>query len=165
MRRLLLIAALAAGPTNLDQRTRRREARTACGIANAPRQAVVIDMDGLPATVADEEDAVVQAPGMLVRNIGIRTFDAAREIGVHEEIENSIDAVRRDTALLLFRNLFGDVIGTRRLAEARERVKHRGPHIGPLLALLRKLPFCSLLERVPFVELVLVLGHDLDVKK
>ena len=49
-------------------------------LAHAARQAVVVDVHGLPARVADQEDAVVQAIGMLVGDIGVGAFDPAGEV-------------------------------------------------------------------------------------
>jgi len=47
-------------------------------------QTIVVDMQRLPAIIADEEDTVVQAAGMLVCNIGIRALDAAGEVRADE---------------------------------------------------------------------------------
>ena len=77
-----------------------REARLARHFADAARQAVVVDMLGLAAIVADQEDAVVQAVGMIVGDIGVFAFDAAGEVGADEQVEDSVDAVGGDACLL-----------------------------------------------------------------
>lgn len=157
---MLLIAAIAAGAAHLNHRPRRREARSPRRIANAARQAVVVDMDCLSAAIANQENAVVQAAGMLIGDISVGAFNAPREIGIHEQIEDPVDAICSDAAPLRLGHFFGDVIGACRLAETGQRVEYRSAHVGPLFALVRELLFGRFLERLSFVELVLMLGHD-----
>src|SRR5689334_4034482 len=87
------IPALAA---YLDDRSRSGEAGAGGSLADAGRKSVVVDVDGLAAIVADQEDAVVEALGVLVRDIGILALDPAREVRFNEQVEDSIDAVRSD---------------------------------------------------------------------
>ena len=61
----LVVLAVAAAAADLDHGPVRREAGSARGGANPARQFVVVDMLGLAAAVADQEDAVVQAVGMI----------------------------------------------------------------------------------------------------
>jgi len=102
------VAAVAAGAADLDHRAFGGETGAGGSLADAPRNLVVIDMHRLPATVADQEDAVVEAVGMLVGDIGVRTFDPPREIGSDEQIEDPIDAVGGDPSALRVRNSFGE---------------------------------------------------------
>src|SRR4029079_3105046 len=77
----------------------------------------------------------------------------------YERCEESVDAFPPDRSSLYFRNLFGNVVGARRLVEARQRVEHRGAHVGPLLALAGQAFARGLGERIALVELVIVPGH------
>src|SRR3954471_15836517 len=101
--------AIAAGATDFDHRARRREAGTLRGLAHPARQAVVVDVHGLPAGIADQEDAVVQAVGMLVGDVGVGALDPPREVGADEQVEDPIDAVGGDPASLRLRHRLGDV--------------------------------------------------------
>ena len=76
----LVILALAAFAAHFDHRARGGEAGVFRGLADALGQAVVVDVHRLPAAVADQEDAVVQAFGMLVGDIGVGALDAPREV-------------------------------------------------------------------------------------
>src|SRR6476619_299293 len=67
--------ALAAGPANLDYRPRRRKARILRRGTNTAGQIVVVDVQGLSAIVADQEDTVVQATRVLVGNISVGALD------------------------------------------------------------------------------------------
>ena len=102
---------------------------------------------------------------MLVRDIGVGALDAASEIGADEQVEDPVDAVRRDPAVLVLRNLFRDVVGARRPVEARQRGEHGRAHVGPLLALIGQPRARRCREQFPFVELVVVLGHDVCVTR
>ena len=114
----------------------------------------------LAAGVTDQEDAVVEAAGMLVGDIGVRAFDPAGEVSADEQVEYPIDAVGGDAAALRPRDLLGNVIGAGRLVEARQRVEHGRPHIGPLLAFSGQLVASRRLERIAFVKLMIVTAHD-----
>src|SRR5690242_19216494 len=105
------VAAVFALAADFDDRARRGEAGIFGRFADSARQIVVVDVHRLAAAVANEEDAVVEAAGMLVRDIGIRALDAAREVGGHEQVENPVDAVGGDAPALGARDGFGDVIG------------------------------------------------------
>ena len=97
---------------------------------------------------------------MLVGDIGVRAFDPPSEVRAHEQVEDPVDAVRGDPPAFRLRYGFGDVIGARRLVEARQCVEHRGPHSGPLLALASQPLARGFLERFSLVELVIVVRHD-----
>src|SRR3546814_18079161 len=75
--RLLAFGAFAA---HFDHRTLGGEAGRLGGGAHAVRQQVVVDMDRIAATVADQEDTVVEAARMAVRDEGVGAFDAADQI-------------------------------------------------------------------------------------
>src|SRR5688572_26254531 len=71
------IPALAA---DFDDRAAGGEAGALCRLADAAGDAVVVDMRRLPAIVADQEDAVVQAARVLVGDIGVGAFHAHRQV-------------------------------------------------------------------------------------
>src|SRR3546814_10509755 len=96
-----VLVAVAAAAADLDHRPDGGEARLPRRRADAASQAVVVDMGRLSAIVADEEDAVVEAVGMLVGDIGVGAFHPPRQVGADEQIEDAIDAVRRDPPPLL----------------------------------------------------------------
>src|SRR6185369_4586460 len=77
--------ALAALAANLDNRARRGKSCVLGRFAHAACQRIVIDVHGLSAIVADEENAIVQAAGVLVGDIGIGALDAPGEIGADEQ--------------------------------------------------------------------------------
>ena len=98
----------------------------------------------------------MKAFGMLISDIGISALDAPRKVRTDEKIEDSIDAVRCDPTPFGLRNRFRDIVSTCRLFKSRERVEYRGPHVGPLLALLgQALARCRSYRFAP-VELVVV---------
>jgi len=68
-----------------------------CG-ADAARHPIVVEMRRRPARIADQEDAIVQAIGVRVGDIGVGAFDSPREIGADEQVEDPINAVGRDAA-------------------------------------------------------------------
>ena len=88
-------------------------------LADPAVTAVVVDMRRLPAIVADQEDAVVQAAGMLVGDIGVGAFDPPREVGADEQVEDPVDAVGGDPPPLRLRHRLGDVIGARPAGRSR----------------------------------------------
>ena len=94
------VAAVLAGAAHLDHRALSLEAGALGGFADSARQAVVVDVHRLAAGVADQEDAIVQAVGMLVGDIGVGTLDPPRQIGADEQVEDPVDAVGRDPAVL-----------------------------------------------------------------
>src|SRR4051794_41947693 len=91
-------------------------------------------MGGLAAAVADQKDAVVQAVGMVVGDIGVGALDPAGEVGADEQIEDAVDAVGGDAAALALRHLVGDVVGGGGALENRQRLENGGAHLGPPLA-------------------------------
>ena len=87
------------------------KARTARGSNQRAGQTIVVKMHGEATAVANQEDAIVLAAGVAVGDIGVRALDPASEIGSHEDIEDAVDAVRRDPLAAQSRDAFGDVIG------------------------------------------------------
>jgi hypothetical protein len=57
-------------------------------------------MRGLPASIADQEDAIVEAIRMIVRHISVRALDPPSQVGADEQVEDAVNAVRGDTAAL-----------------------------------------------------------------
>ena len=92
--------ALPAAAAHLDHRAVGGEAGRLGRGADAAGQAVVVDMLGLAAIVADQEDAIVQAIGMVVGDIGVGALDPAGEVGADEQVEDPVDAVGGDPAAL-----------------------------------------------------------------
>ena len=72
--------AIAASAADFDDRPWCREARALRCLAHAFAETVVVDVHRLSAGVADQEDAVVQAARVLVRDIGVRALDPASEV-------------------------------------------------------------------------------------
>jgi len=66
-------------------------------IAQRSGQPVVINVRGLAASIANQEDAVVVAAGMAVRHIGVGAFHAPGKVGPHEQVQNSVNTVGRDS--------------------------------------------------------------------
>ena len=92
------LVGLAGGahPFDLDDRADRLEARFGgCG-TDAVGQMIIVDMRGLPARIADEENAVMLAIGVSIGDIGIGTFHPRRDVRADEDIENAIDAICGD---------------------------------------------------------------------
>ena len=101
----VLFPAIPAPAPHLDHRPIGLEARRLGRGADAAGDAVVVDMLGLAAIVADQEDAIVQAIGMVVGDIGVGALHPADEIGADEQVEDPIDAVGGDPAALAGRDL------------------------------------------------------------
>ena len=126
--------ALGAFAAHFDHRALGGEARRIGGGANTGRQFVVIDMHRAAAAVADQEDAVVEAAGVAVGDISVGAFDPAGEVGFHEQIEDPVNAVRRDPLSAFLRNKVCNIIGRRRLFKGGKHCKNIGTHVGPLFA-------------------------------
>src|SRR5690242_18685685 len=100
------VAAVFTLATDFDDRPRRGETRVLRCFANAARQVVIVDVHRLSACIANQEDAVVQAAWVLVRDVGVGAFHAPREVGGHEEVEDPIHAVGGDAPALRARDGF-----------------------------------------------------------
>jgi hypothetical protein len=101
----------------------------------------------------------MQTRGVLVGDIGVRAFDPPGEVRTNEQIEDSIHAIRRHAAIQAFRDFLGDIVSARGFFEVCQCVEHRGPHIGPLLALFHQPVASRYLQGFALVELVIVLRH------
>lgn len=112
------------------------EAGLARGLDQRAGKAIVVDMNGLPATVADQEDAIVAAAGMAVGDIGVGAFDSAGKVGADEQVEDPIDAVRGHALAPLGRDAFSDVVSGSRAVAFGQCGEDIGAHLGPLLARL-----------------------------
>jgi hypothetical protein len=133
---MLSLAAILAPPPDFYHRSNFRKTGMFRSSANTFRQFVVIDVRSLPACIADQEDAVVEAAGVLISDIGIRAFHPPREIGSDEQVEDSVDAVGCDPFAARFRYGLGNVISGRRPVETCKCVEYRRTHVRPLLAAL-----------------------------
>ena len=96
---------------------------------------------------------------MGIRDIGVRALHPPGEVGADEEVEDPIDAVRGDAAVLALRNGLRDIIGTGRSIEAGERVENGRAHVGPLLASARHPLTRRVAKRLALVQVMLVRGH------
>ena len=132
--RRLTLLALGAFAAHLDHGALGGEAALLGGGAHTRRQFVVVDMHRAAARVADQEDAVVEAAGVAVRDEGVGAFDAADEVVRDEQVEDAIDAVGRDALAALLRDDVGDFIGARGLADFGDSVENLGAHVGPRFA-------------------------------
>ena len=79
-----LARAFLADAAKLDYGAHVGIARAAPRLAQRARQLVVIDVRGLPAIVADQEDAVVPTAGMSVGELGVGALDPVGEVRAHE---------------------------------------------------------------------------------
>jgi len=163
-----LVGAVAAGAADLDDRPRGRETGGLGRLTDAARQAVVVDVNRLPALVANQEDAVVQALGMGIRDISVRALDPSRKVRRYEQVEDPIDAVGGDAASLSARDRLGDIISARGLIETGQGFEHSLAHSGPLLALSGQAVAGSIFQRLAVMDLMIVRAHmsyrqDLDL--
>ena len=95
------LIAIGAGAAHLDDGADSVKARRLRRLADISGQAVVIDMRRIAAIVADQEDTVVQASGVRIGEIGVGAFHPAGEVVRHKQVEDAIDAVRRDALAAL----------------------------------------------------------------
>ena len=130
------LVTILAPPPDFNDGSDLSKAGMLRGRANALGQLVVVDVSSLAARVADQEDTVVKAAWVLVRDVGVGTLYAAGKVGPDEQVEDPVDAIRRDPLATGFRYCFGDIIGGRRPVEVCKRIEDRGSHLGPLLATL-----------------------------
>ena len=150
---------VAAAAADFDYRANLGETGMLGRLANPARQFVVVDVSGLPAGIADQENTVVEAAGMLVGDIGIGAFHATGKVGADEQIEDPIDAVCRDPLAARLGNGLGNVIGAGRPVESGKGIEHRCAHIGPLLAALGHSPRRGIAQRRALMKLVGMSGH------
>ena len=130
-----LAAILAAAP-DFDHRANLGKASMFRCRTDAFRQFIVVDVRSLAAGVADQENTVMQAAGVLVSDIGVGAFHPTGEICPDEQVEDPVDAVGRNPLAASFRHRFGNVISARGPVEACQRIEHRRAHVGPLLTAL-----------------------------
>lgn len=123
----------SAAPANLDHRPHSRKPGLMRRIAQRSGQPVVINVRGLAASIANQEDAVVVAAGMAVRHIGVGAFHAPGKVGPHEQVQNSVNTVGRDSLAPARSDAFGNVIRGGRLFMCSQRLEHVTAHVGPLL--------------------------------
>lgn len=91
-------------------------------------------MRHLTTRVANQENAVVAASGVRVRNIGVGALHPTGEVGTHEQVQDAVDAVGCNALAPPPSDALGDVIGRRRLFIHCERFEDIGAHFGPLFA-------------------------------
>ena len=96
----------------------------------------------------------MQAGWVLVGDIGVGAFDTAGEVGAHEQVENAVNAVRRDPLAAGLGNRLGDVVGGGWLVEAGKGIEHRSAHVGPLFAALNQPPSGGIVQRWALMKLV-----------
>jgi hypothetical protein len=125
-------------PAQFNNRADIGEARAMRRSDQRAGQAIVVEMNCLAATIANQKYAVMLATGMAVGDIGIGAFDPARKIGAHEQIQDTVDAIGSDPLAASRCNALGDVIGGGRLTARCESGKNIGAHVSPLLARLHK---------------------------
>ena len=85
------LGARLAQPPDLQHGAFRSEAAGGGDGADGAADLFVVDMGGLAAFVADQEDAIVLAPWMGVGEISVGAFHPQREIVRHEQVEDAID--------------------------------------------------------------------------
>ena len=128
------LIAITAGTAHLYNGT---DDMKTCGLsrlADIAGQAVIIDMGGSAASVADQENTVVQAARMRIGKISVRAFDTAGKIVRYKQIEDPVNTVRRDPLSAFLRNKVCNIIGRRRLFKGGKHCKNIGTHVGPLFA-------------------------------
>ena len=91
---------------------------------------------------------------MGVGDISVGALDPPREVRSNEQVEDAIDAVRRDPLAPCLGDRLGDVIGAGRPVESGKGVKHRRAHVGPLLAALYHPPRRGVAKRIALMKLV-----------
>src|SRR3990167_6831798 len=129
--RRLTLLALGAFAAHLDHRALGGKARRFGRGADAARNLVIVDMHRGAARIADQEDAVVQAARMAVRDKGVRALDTADQVIRDEQVEDAVNAVRRDALAASLRHDVGNFIGAGGFADFGDRVENLGAHIGP----------------------------------
>ena len=65
-------------------------------LADIARQAVIINMGCRSTSIANQEDAIMQASRVRIGKKGIGTFHALGQILRHKQIQNAIDTVGRN---------------------------------------------------------------------
>lgn len=98
----------------------------------------------------------MEAVGVVVRDIGVRAFNATCKICSDEQVKDSVDAIRGDPAVLRLRNGLGDIVGAGGAVERSESIENRAAHVGPLFALALQPRARRHLERVALVKLMIV---------
>ena len=94
---------------------------------------IIINMGGFTAFIAYQKDAIVLATGMAVGEEGIGAFDSQRQIIRHEQVQDAIDAVGRDTFAPATRQIIGNVISGHRAFMPCQLAENSLTHAGPLL--------------------------------
>ena len=93
-----LSGAINAAPAHLDNRTDRNKAADLGFRPDAGRYLIVIDMGGGSAIITHEEDAIMQAAGVRVRQIGIAALHPGCDMRGDEQVQYAVDGVGSDPA-------------------------------------------------------------------
>ena len=128
------LGAVGAGAPHFNHRLCRPKPGFARGHADAFGDAVIVNMRGCPAIIADQKNAIMLTIGVGIGNIGIGAFHAGRDIGGDEQIQDPINAIGRHSPPLRPRHSLCNVIGRGGLFKPNQRIKDAGPHRRPLLA-------------------------------
>lgn len=88
----------------------------------------VIDMHRFAAFVTNEEDTVMRAARMGIREIGVRAFNPHGEITAHKYIEDAVNAVGCYPLPTRRRKVVGNVVGRDRTIVPGEFDKHSLTH-------------------------------------
>jgi hypothetical protein len=147
---------ISTGAAHFDDGPHIGKACACCGFADIARQCVIVQMRCRAAHVADQEDAIVQAPRMRIGDIGVGAFHAARKVGGDEQVKDAVNAVGGNALSPLLRDQIGNVIGRGGFDESGEHVKDIRTHIGPLFARLDKRGLCGAGQRFACVVVMMM---------
>lgn len=75
----------------------RKSGGLSCG-PNATGYDIIVEMGGLSATVAHQKNAIMEAIGVSIGDIGVGALNPSGEIGGNEQIEDAIDAISSHAA-------------------------------------------------------------------
>ena len=150
-------------PPQFHHRPHIGKARPAGSANQCPGQAIIINMRGFSARIADQKDAIVAATGVAIGDIGIGAFNPAGQIAADKQIQNTINAVGRHPLAASCRNAFCHIIGRNRPPLRRQRGKNIGAHLGPLLTRLLKCVARRIGQCMARMFVVVVPGHATDI--
>ena len=101
--------------------------------------------------------------GMRIDEIGVGAFHLARQVGAYEQIEDAIDAVRRDPASACNAYGIGDIISAYGAILACQRGKDITPHLGPFFAFRYQFAPGGGDQRFTGMFVMLMPGHKHDI--
>jgi hypothetical protein len=128
--------AAPAQAFDLDDLPPRGKARLGGGLLQELVEARAFDLVGSPATLADQQNAMMGVAEVLAGGVGVAAFDLVQKAVVEKELQRAVDGRGSDRLVLLARQFLDDRIGPQGSGRIGEDRQDLAAQRGELQALL-----------------------------